>query len=485
MSGNKLKNSVVSGVLWTGTEKLLRQVVQFCIGIVLARLLSPGDYGVIGMLTIFIVISQAFADSGLSSALIQKKDRTDIDFSTMFYFNVVVSTTLYLILFFASPLIADFYNMPILKDVTRVVALSLVFTGLTSVQNTKLTIDFQFRKQSLISMISMFVTGATGLILAFNGFGVWALVFQALAGQICSSIGIWYASGWIPKWEFSKKSFSELWKFGSNILGSSLINRIYSNLYTLIIGKQFLPADVGFYNRANQYAILPVQTIQDVALKVNYPILAKIQDDNESLLRAYRKLMSVPLYVLYPILVGLAVTAPYLIPLMVGDKWIPAVPLLQVLCIGYMFSPLTSLNLNLLYVKGRTDLVLKLEFIKKPIAFAILFASIPFGLIWMVVGKAFYEFVAFSFNCYYTKKILGYGELQQLKVLAPIFANCAIMAMVIYHVMILFENPLEKLVYGVICGIISYLLVSVLFKDENLKDLIEIVKNKILVKFKR
>lgn len=482
MSEQNLKSSAVNGAIWTGVEKFSRQAVQFVIGIILARLLPPDDFGVIGMLAIFIAIAQTFTDSGLSSALIQKKDRTDVDCSTIFFFNIGAGVLFYLLLFAASPLIADFYGMPILTDVTRVVALSIVISGLTAVQNVRLTIDLRFRTLSLIAIISMVVTGATGIVLAYKGWGVWALVFQTLAGQIVTSVCIWYCSRWMPKMEFSTKSFKQLWGFGSNLLCSSLINTLYDNLYTLVIGKRFTSAEVGFYNRGNHFALLPAQTVQDMAIKVNYPILAKMQDDDERLLRAYKKLLTVPLYILYPVLVGMAVAAEPLVIVLIGEKWLPCVPIMQVLCIGYMFSPLTHINLNLLYVKGRTDLVLKLEFIKKSIAFLILFATMPFGIIVMVIGRAIYCFIAFSFNCYYTGKILDYGEWKQLKILLPTFINCAIMAVAIYLSMTPFHSPALKLCIGIPVGILSYWLYSVCTKDASYLEVLEIVKRKI---FKR
>lgn len=483
MSTQNLKSSAVNGAIWTGVEKFSRQAVQFVIGIILARVLSPDDFGVIGMLAIFIAIAQTFTDSGLSSALIQKKDRTEVDCSTMFFFSIGAGVLFYLLLYATAPLIADFYNMPILTDVTRVVALSIILSGLTAVQNARLTIDLRFRTLSLISIISMVVTGATGLALAYSGWGVWALVFQALAGQIVTSVCTWYCSRWMPKLEFSMTSFKQLWGFGSKLLVSGLINTIYGNLYTLVIGKKFSSAEVGFYNRGNHFALLPAQTVQDMAIKVNFPILAKMQDDDERLLGAYKKLLTVPLYILYPVLVCMAVTAEPLVIVLIGEKWLPCVPIMQVLCIGYMFSPLTHINLNLLYVKGRTDLVLKLEFIKKPIAFLILFASIPFGIIVMVIGKAIYEFIAFSFNCYYTGKILNYGEWKQLKLLLPTFINCAIMAAVIYLSMLPFTLPIVKLCVGVSVGLISYWLFSIATKDAAYGEVREIVKRKLLRKY--
>ncbi|SHJ29811.1 Membrane protein involved in the export of O-antigen and teichoic acid [Fibrobacter sp. UWP2] len=479
MAEGSLKNKVIGGMAWTGIEKIVNKAVNFLIGIALARMLAPTDYGVIGMLAIFIAVANTFTDSGLSNALIQKQDRTEKDFCTIFYFNIVVAIGFYLALFFASPYIAQFYNMPILEDVTKVVALSLIITGFTAVQRTRLTIDLRFQTQALISVISLLVTGAVGLILAYLGFGVWALVFQALAGQLISSICIWYCSRWMPKLIFSKTSFKQLFGFGSKLLCSSLINTIYGNLYTLVIGKAFSPADVGFYNKGNEYALLPTQAMQDMTLKVNYPILAKMQDDNERLLRAYRKLLRTPLFLLYPVLTVIAVTAEPLIEVMIGPKWLPCVPILQVLCFGYMFSPLTHINLNLLYVKGRTDLVLKLELIKKPIGFAILFATLPFGIYAMVIGKAAYEFIAFSFNCYYTGKILNYGEIKQLRVLIPVFVQIAVMGVVTHFAMIPFDGSVAKVAVGIVTAAVVYFGIAAIVKDESFMDFKEIILSKI------
>jgi O-antigen/teichoic acid export membrane protein len=479
MAEGSLKNKVIGGMAWTGIEKIVNKAVNFLIGIALARMLAPTDYGVIGMLAIFIAVANTFTDSGLSNALIQKQDRTEKDFCTIFYFNIVVAIGFYLALFFASPYIAQFYNMPILEDVTKVVALSLIITGFTAIQRTRLTIDLRFQTQALISVISLLVTGAVGLILAYLGFGVWALVFQALAGQLISSICIWYCSRWMPKLIFSKTSFKQLFGFGSKLLCSSLINTIYGNLYTLVIGKAFSPADVGFYNKGNEYALLPTQAMQDMTLKVNYPILAKMQDDNERLLRAYRKLLRTPLFLLYPVLTVIAVTAEPLIEVMIGPKWLPCVPILQVLCFGYMFSPLTHINLNLLYVKGRTDLVLKLELIKKPIGFAILFATLPFGIYAMVIGKAAYEFIAFSFNCYYTGKILNYGEIKQLRVLIPVFVQIAVMGVVTHFAMIPFDGSVAKVAVGIVTAAVVYFGIAAIVKDESFMDFKEIILSKI------
>jgi O-antigen/teichoic acid export membrane protein len=474
-----IKSKAVTGVFWTGIEKLSVQLIQFTFGIVLARLLSPEDYGVVGMLTIFIAIASTFSDSGFASALIQKQSCSDLDYSTAFYFSFFVSIFCYLFLFLLAPCIADFYKIPLLESVMRVYSLSLIVGAMSSVYQTKLKINLRFKELSLISLFTMLITGIVGLLLAFCGCGVWALVFQSLIGSLFSLLCFVFILRWIPSFQFSRESFSHLWNFGSKLLASGLINTMYANMYALVIGKYFSPSNVGYYNRARQYASLPLQIINDVTVKVNYPVLAKFKDDDEQLLRSYKRLMCVPLYLLYPALIGLALVAEPLVTLMIGEKWLPCVPFLQILCVGYLFTPLTSLNLNLLYVKGRTDLVLKLEFIKKPIAFSILFFTLQYGIYALVIGKSIYEFVAFSINCYYTKKILGYGLIQQLKSLIPIFFNCVLMGLCVYFFMSMFNSNFLKCLFGVLVGVISYVMGSIIMKDSNYLYILNLIKERV------
>mgnify|MGYP002623692211 CR=1 FL=1 len=466
---------------WTGLDKLGSHVIQFVISIVIARLLMPSDYGIIGMLAIFIAIAQTFLDSGFANALIQKKGRTEVDYATVFYFNFVISIVLYGIFYVSAPYIASFYEIPILTDVTRVVSLSLIINGLAIVQTAKLSIELNFRLQAIASIVSVIGSGLIGLWLAYIGYGVWALVFQNISHSFVRTIILWLFAKWKPLLVFSFSSFKQLFSFGSKLLASSLINTIYTNIYTLVIGKAFSsPAEVGFFNQGNHFSRLPMQIVQDVVIKVNYPILSELQDDNSRLVQTYKKLLRMPMFILFPILVGLCAVASPLIEVLLGAKWLPCVPILQVLCIGYMFSPLTTINLNLLYVKGRSDLVLKLELIKKPIAFLILFASLPFGLIWMCIGKAFYEFVAFSFNCYYTKKLLSYGIGKQLKELLPIFINVGVMFVLVTLSMSFFEIPLVKLIVGIVVGMLSFFLFAFFTKDESLGEAFILIKTKFL-----
>lgn len=465
-----LKDKAISGIAWTSVERFSQQIIQFVIGIIIARILSPQDYGIIGMTAIFFAVANTFVDSGFGSALIQKKDRNDIDYSTCFYFNLAVGFVSYLILFFIAPAISDFYRIPLLCDVIRVLGLSLIVNSLTISQTARMTAEMKFKEMSVITIIIQVFTGIVGLYFAYTGWGVWALVFQQLGSSIAKLIIIEVYLKWIPQFVFSIPSFKHMFSYGSKILCSSLINVIYDNMYTLVIGRVFSAKDVGYYNRGNQFAILPTTTILNIFMKVAFPLMAEVQNDTEKLQIAYKKFLRVPIFILYPILFGLIVLAKPLILVLLGEKWLPAVPILQVLCIGSFFDPLTHINLNILYVKGRTDLVLKLELLKKPIAFIILFGMIPLGLWWLCLGRAIYGFIAYCFNCYYTGRFINFGFWKQMYYNVPVILKAGIMGALCYLSLHISENPFFQLIIGIATGLISYIAIVIITKDETWMD---------------
>lgn len=466
------KNEAIKGMSWSAIEKFASQAIAFVLGIIMARLLDPSDYGLIGMLAIFIAIAMTIADSGFGSALIQKQDKKTEDYSTFLLFNIGINVFLYLILFFSAPWIAEYYHTPILKDVTRVITLQLVINAIFSAQQIKLRIDLKFKEASIISLISQVFTGIVGVTLAYLGWGVWALVIQTLFSCLIRGIlATIYMKGWRPGFRFSRDSFHSLFGFGSKILVSSLINTIYENLYTLIIGRRFTPTEVGHYNRGIQLATFPSNVATDIIVSVNYPILSKLQNDDARLIQAYKKMLTIPLFVLYPAIIGLGVLAEPTVALLLKEKWLPCVPFLRIMCLGALFTPLTSINLNLLYVKGRSDLVLKLEFLKKPIGFALILITMQFGIIWLMAGKALYEFIAFSFNCHYTGKILGYGWKEQVSEILPILLKASVMGVTVYLVCMLLSGWWAKLLIGIATGIIVYLFLALITRDNNLKEI--------------
>lgn len=416
-----LKHKTVSGVSWSFAEQILTRGSNFVIGIILARLLSPTDYGLVGMLGIFLGLSQLFIDGGLTSALIRTKNPSEQDFSTVYLVNVVLSVLFYFLLFFCAPVIAEFYKQPLLRSLTRVLALVLIISSVASIQGTLLTIRVDFKTKTYISIITSVVSGLIGIMCAYKGLGVWALVAQSLTATTLMSVLSLLFVRWMPGLVFSKESFKRLFAYSSKLLAASCISVIYDNSYPLVIGKRFSAADVGQYSRGNQFPGIANSTITNALNRVAFPVLSQIQDDDARLLRVYEKYIQLSCFLTFPVMMGLCGCARPLILVLLGEKWLACVPLMQILCLSLIPHGITTINLNLLYVKGRSDLVLRLEIIKKSIAFGILFISMFFGLKAMCFGQGLYAFIALYLNTHYTKKILGYTFGHQMKATAPYF----------------------------------------------------------------
>ena len=416
-----LKNKTVKGVSWSFVEQILTRGANFVIGIILARLLTPTDYGLVGMLAIFIAIAQLFIDGGLTSALIRQKNPSNEDFSTVYIVNMTLSVVFYFLLFFSAPLIADFYDQPLLKPLMRVVAISLVIGPLASVQNTLLTIRVDFKTKTIISIINALVSGAVGIYCAFKGLGPWALIAQTLSSTIVSTILALVFVHWMPRLVFSINSFKRLFSYSSRLLAASIISTIYDNAYPMVIGKRYLASDVGLYTRANQFPGIVNATFTSAMNRVAFPILSQIQDDDERLLNVYEKYIQVFCFLTFPTLMVLSGCARPLVSLLLTDKWIACVPLMQIICFSLIPNGMIQINLNLLYVKGRSDLVLRMEIIKKLIMFSVLLISMFFGLRAICYAMVFNALVDLYFSSFYTKRILGYSLIQQLKAIYPYF----------------------------------------------------------------
>jgi O-antigen/teichoic acid export membrane protein len=475
-----IKEKAVRGVLWSSIERFSAQGIQFILGIFIARLLNPSDYGIIGMLAIFMAISDVFIDSGFSNALIRKTDRTETDFSTAFFFNIFVGVFFYFLLFFASPYIAIFYNSPILKSITKVIALNLFFNSLAVVQRTKLMIAIDFKKQTKISLIVIIISCFCGLIMAYKGFGVWALVFQSILNSGLNMIFLWFFVRWKPQKSFSPHSFRELFSFGSKLLISGLIDTSYRNIYTIVIGKKFPANDLGYYTRADQFAQFPSANLTGIFQRVMFPILSEIQDNDDKLREIYRKYLRLMAFIIFPLMFGLAAVAKPLILLLLTEKWSGIVLLLQILCLSYMWYPIHSINLSLLQVKGRSDFFLRLEILKKCIGVCILIITIPIGITAMCIGTIVSGFFSLIINTYYTGKTISVGFRKQMKDLLPIFFTSLSMGILSYITANLFTNHLFCLLCGIITGIIYYFLINIIFKSENLSSLLKMFKRRAL-----
>lgn len=466
-----LREKTISGVLWSAIERFSLQGVQFTINIIMARLLLPTDYGMIGMLLIFLQVSQAFIDGGFTNALIQRKDRTDIDFSTVLYFNVCVSIFFYVLVYLLAPCIAEFYKMSDLVLVARIIMLNLLISSLSAIHRTKLIINIDFKTQSKISLIAAIISGIIGVVMAYEGYGVWALVYQTLFNSLLVTILSYFLVRWIPLKVFSIASFKSLFSFGSKLLIANLLHTIYYNLYSIVIGRRFSAADLGYYTRAEQFAIFPSYNVNAIISRVTFPLLSSIQDDNERLVYAYRRYIRLASYLIFPLMVGLAALGKPVIELFLTAKWSGAIILLQILCFDWMFDHLSQINLNLLYVKGRSDLALRLEIIKKIIATIILFVSIPFGVIGMCCGRVLYSLIATYANTYYTKSLIGLSFYTQMKDIYPSLLLSLSMGVVVYLITLFISMSIIQIVIGVIGGVAYYFVVSTLLNISYWKEI--------------
>ncbi len=412
--------SLKKGVLWSSIERFSAQGISFILGIVIARLVTPGEYGLIAMLSIFMAIAQAFIDSGFGNALIQKKDRSEIDYSTVFYFNIVISIIIYGLLYLCAPLIAKFYNQPALTSVTRWIGLNLIFISLSIVQRTRLNIDLNFKQQAKVSLAAVIISGIIGIYLAYMGFGVWALVSQSLSNNLLSTIFLWITTKWHPMLEFSISSFKRLFSFGSKLLVSGLLHTIYLNLYSLVIGKFYNAADVGYYNRAYTISQYPSTNIVTIITRAIYPVQCEHQDDDVWLENNFLKHLRMICFVVFPLMVLLAITAQPLVNILLTEKWLPAADLIFILSLAYMWYPVMVLNNQILNVKGRSDYFLRAELIKKTVAFIILFATLPFGVIWLCIGVFMYNVFDMILIIWFAKKVLPIGYISQFKSISPI-----------------------------------------------------------------
>ncbi len=471
-----LRGKTLKGMIWSFAENFSLQGIQFIIGILLARVLSPSDYGMVGMLAIFTAVSQTLINSGFSTALVRKNNRTQTDLSTTFYFNIVVGFVLYFVLFFSGQLIADFYNTPLLSDLIKVSAISLILNSLCIVQQALFTIKMDFKTQAKISVIGALVTGVGGIAMAYSGYGVWSIVWPGVFGGAVRCILLWVWGKWRPTWEYSWKSFKGLFGFGSKLLASGLIDTIYNNIYPIIIGKKFSAADLGQYTRADGYANLPATTVTGVLGRVTFPLLCQIQDDDARLQSTYRQLIKLSAYVVFPIMVGLAALAKPLIIFMITAKWAECVPYLQILCFSLMWYPIHALNLNLLQVKGRSDLFLRLEVIKKILGVSVLVIAIPFGIIWMCIGRIFTSLICLAINTYYTGRLINVGFFKQMGDLLPILILSLSMGGLVLAVNLLVDGLLLQIIIGLITGLVYYLSISYIFKSKELLYLLSLLK---------
>lgn len=476
---NNTKTKILSSLFWKFAERIGAQGVNLIVSIVLARILAPEDYGIVALVTIFITISNVFIETGLPTALIQKKDADDLDFSSVFYCNIIMSVIIYIIIFFASPFIAHFYNNEQLSPVLRVLAITVLIAGLKSVQNAYVSRKMIFKKFFICTSIGTIGSAILGIYMAYKGFGVWALVAQQLTNTIVDTVMLWITVKWRPIAKFSFYRLKQLFKFGWKMLCSGLIDAIYNELYGLAIGKIYKPEQLAYYNRANQFPKVITVNIDGSISSVMLPALSNEQDNKEKLKNMMRRAIKTSSFLLFPMMFGLAAVTEPLIKIILTDKWLPAVPLMQLLCFSYMLWPIHTINLQAISAMGKSDIFLKLEIIKKIIGVIALVISIPFGIKFMVVMKIVTSIISSFINSYPNKKLLNYSFIEQWKDIANSFIISIIMIIVVNMINCIELNLYIQLVLQIIVGIVTYIVLAYILKNESLTYIKENIEKRI------
>lgn len=470
MSEN-LRSKTTSGIGWSFLDNISNSGITFLVGLILARILSPEEYGIMGIITIFVAISNSIVDSGFSNALIRKKDIEDVDYNTAFIFNLLISVFIYIILVLSSNYISIFFHEPILVNVMPIMALIIIINALAIIPRTKFVKAVNFKVQTKISLFSSITSGLIGIIFALKGFGVWSLVSQLLSRQFFYTILLWINNKWLPNIQFSKNSFRELFGFGSKLMLSGIIDTIYKNIYYLIIGKFYTSNQLGQYTRAEQFNIIFSSNLTSVIQRVSYPVLSSINSDSQRLYNAYRKIIKSTMLISFACLLGLSAISKPLVLVLIGDKWVEASEYLQIICFTGMLYPLHAINLNILQVKGRSDIFLKLEIIKKmisviPIAFGI-FYGIKIMLIFSVVNS----FLSLWINGYYSSKLINYSITDQIKDILPSFLVSISVAAVMYLISLL---PLSVYIVLTLQVTTGFILAILLYEKIKLNEYLEI-----------
>lgn len=475
---DSIRSKMIHGLIWNAMEKFLLQGVSFFIGIVLARLLSPSDYGLIGMLTIFLVVINAFVNSGLNGALVQKHNCTPDDYSTVFTVNFCVSVTAFVLLFFCAPLIASFFHEPILIPITRVLGLNIVLSSLNIVHRSQLVSKVDFKSLAKISIASTIISGAVGICMAYFGYGVWSLVGQSIANTLCGLVLFPIYSKWKPSVHFSKDSFRELFGFGSKILVTNIYSVIINNISTLFIGRTYSSKELGFYTKANQTPSTISDFVFGVLGTVSFPVMSEIKEDKERMLRLYKKaLFSTALFV-FPMMMLFAILSKPFIIVVLTEKWIPCLTMMQLYCVARMFTPLSALNISVLNASGRSDLFMWMDLSKAPLILGVLAITIPISVEAIVWGNMIVTVICFFINSYLPGKLYGYGSFKQLWDWKYIILSVVLMCCVVYLFCSVVDNMWLKLIGGGIIGVLSYAFFCHVFKVIDYKSLLVMVKNR-------
>jgi len=471
-----MKKKVVSGLFWRYVERCVGQGVSLIVGIILARILMPEDYGLVSLSVVFINILTVVGDLGLNQAIIQKKEVDETECNSVYYTNLLFNIGLYLLIFFTAPLGAEFYKEPELTEIIRFSALSLVISGTFSMQFAQATKEMKFKKYFYATILGNIVSALIGVYMALTGYGVWALLWQAISNQLVSNIALTFMIRWKPKLLFSFKKLKPLFKFGWKYMVSWGIDHIYNNLYSLIIGKVYSKESLAYYNRGNQYPTYIIYNINQAIMSVIFPALSKEQDNIDDFRRMVRRAIKTSTFIVFPCMAGFAAMGKGIIVALITEKWLPAVPFLCFSCFTYALWPLQTTNLQAISAKGRSDIFLKLEIVKKVFGVTVLIVTIPFGLMPMMWGSAVTAVIVTIVNIIPNKKLIGYGVFEQIKDVLPAFLLSIVMLVCVKSIELLGLNVWITILIQLITGIALYIGGAILFKLESFEYLLDTVK---------
>ena len=453
--------------LWSAIERISTLSVQFIITMVLARLLTPSDYGTIAMLTIFIAIAQQFVECGIANALIRKIECTQDDYSTAFFFNIGLSCVVYVLLYLIAPFVARFYDMEILTSVLRVYGVSVIFQSFKIVQYAILCKKLEFKKMAKVTAIVTLISGLFGVMLAYWGYGVWALVAQNVLLAFLTSVAYFIVLRWKPSFIFSMDSLRYLWGFGSKMLASGIISVVYTNVYSLVIGKIYDSKSLGVFNNAHRLAHFYPDLVRSIFVRNSLPILSELQDDKEKLIKVYREFVGLVSFLTFPIIMILFVIAKPFVLFFLTEKWAECVLYLQVFCLSSLLMPANWINLNLLQALGRSDLTLKAEIIKKTLGITLIFSVMQFGPFVLAVCYSLFDIVVYCINLYYAKKLTGLSFKSQIVDMSPSFISAIITAFVASVPLLFINNYFFQMCVSTVVGVATYYFITKYFFKMN------------------
>ena len=473
---NDLKRKAASGLFFKFAERVGAQGINFIIQILLARILMPDDYGLIALVVVFITVCDVFVTYGFGNSLIVNKKSDHLDFSTCFYFGLALSVVVYAIVFYSAPFIASFYSKPLLTPVIRVMGIRIPIASVNSVQHAYVSKNMWFRKFFFATLIGTIISGVVAVIMAYQGFGVWAMVEQNLGNVIIDTICLWIIVGWRPKAEFSFNRLKVIYDYGWKVLGVGLIDTLYTQLRDLIIGKKYTSADLAYYNRGYRFPSFAMRLIEPTVNTVLFPTLSQCKENQAEMRSITRRLVKISTFIVSPVMVGLAVVAEPMVLVLLTNKWLPCVLFLRIGCIANLFRPNQFINNSVIAASGRSDLLLKLNILKKSLGVGILIASMAFGLTGIAVSQIIIYFLSMVINIAPNRKILGYGYLQQTKDFVANLLPALVMGVVVYPISKIDLAPLAVLFLQIVAGVFVYVVISLLFRNESFFYLLNIAK---------